>query len=321
MSLQDARPSEIANQRTLPAWHDLALVLATVLLLLLVIALRPMAPWLLPVQVLVGAVVVFLVPGYCLQAVLFPVEDDLDGYERVGLSLGFSIGVLPLLALVLEHTPGLDLSAGWLIASHATLVLLLAALVLVRRQFVSSVSAFAPPVVPSRRWLRGLPPLERWVYLGVLVVVLLMSGLTAWVVLRPVEDEFLTEFYILGAEGQAVGYPREAVVGEPVSVTMGITNQEQTAQTYTVEVWVTWAWDPDNWDEMVAEVGPITLEPGATVEQPISWEMPWVADDAQVFFNLKREGDEAPYRQTMFVLDVAPSLDDESQMPGPLEGN
>lgn len=321
MSLQDARPSGIVEERTVANWRDLAVIVAVLLLLLLLVAVRPWAPWLAPVQALVGAVVMFVVPGYCLQALLFPIHDDLDGYERLGLSLGFSVGVLPLLVLVLEYTPGLDLSSEWLIISHATLVLLLVALVFVRRQtMTSSTPLFAPSVAPRTMW-RQLPPIERRVYLGSLVAVLLVMGVTTWVVLRPTDGELLTEFYILGAEGQAVGYPREAVAGEPVTVTMGITNQEQTAQTYNVEVWVTWAWDPAAWETMVKEVGPITLEPGATLEQSVEWEMPWSADDVQVFFNLKREGDAEPYRQTMFVLDVLPNPDEESQQSGPLEGN
>ena len=43
-------------------------------------------------------------PGYSLIAVLFSRKDDLDAIERIALSFGLSIAIVPLLGLTLNYT-------------------------------------------------------------------------------------------------------------------------------------------------------------------------------------------------------------------------
>ena len=56
-------------------------------------------------RVLLGLLLVLILPGYSLIAALFPAKDDLDGIERIALSFGLSIAVVPLLGLALNYTP------------------------------------------------------------------------------------------------------------------------------------------------------------------------------------------------------------------------
>ena len=58
-----------------------------------------------PVRIVLGLLLVLFLPGYSLIAALFPGKDDLDGIERIALSFGLSIAVVPLLGLVLNYTP------------------------------------------------------------------------------------------------------------------------------------------------------------------------------------------------------------------------
>ena len=51
----------------------------------------------LPVRIPLGLLMVLFVPGYALIAALFPRKDDLDGIERLALSFGLSIAVVPLI--------------------------------------------------------------------------------------------------------------------------------------------------------------------------------------------------------------------------------
>ena len=44
-------------------------------------------------------------PGYTLIAALFPKKDSLNGIERLALSFGLSIVVVPLIGLILNYTP------------------------------------------------------------------------------------------------------------------------------------------------------------------------------------------------------------------------
>ena len=58
-----------------------------------------------PVRIILGLLLVLFLPGYSLIAALFPRKDDLDGIERIALSFGLSIAVVPLLGLALNYTP------------------------------------------------------------------------------------------------------------------------------------------------------------------------------------------------------------------------
>lgn len=82
----------------------------------------------------------------------------------------------------------------------------------------------------SRRRLRRL-----------LTAVLLLSlvaslGGVAYVATTPDTDDPYTEFYMLGSNGVAADYPTELSVGESGAFVVGITNNEQGDQTYTVAV-------------------------------------------------------------------------------------
>ena len=81
---------------------DLALVIALTLACILFV----LAPRLneTPVRVVLGLLLVLFLPGYSLIAALFPRRDDLDGIERIALSFGLSIAVVPLLGLALNYT-------------------------------------------------------------------------------------------------------------------------------------------------------------------------------------------------------------------------
>src|SRR3989442_13389600 len=59
---------------------------------------------------LLAILLVLFAPGYVLVAALFPgslkpLEPDIDWIERIALSFGLSIAVVPLLSLVLNFTP------------------------------------------------------------------------------------------------------------------------------------------------------------------------------------------------------------------------
>jgi len=71
---------------------------------------------------------VLFLPGYALIAALFPRKDDLDGIERIALSFGLSIAVVPLLGLALNYTPfGIRLSPVLIVLSVFTIALTMGA--------------------------------------------------------------------------------------------------------------------------------------------------------------------------------------------------
>jgi uncharacterized membrane protein len=52
-----------------------------------------------------GGVFVLFLPGFMLISALYPRSEDLDELERVALSIGLSLAIVPLIGLALNYTP------------------------------------------------------------------------------------------------------------------------------------------------------------------------------------------------------------------------
>jgi len=118
---------------------DLALVIALTLACILFVMVPPLNET--PVRVVLGLLLVLFLPGYSLIAALFPRRDDLDGIERIALSFGLSIAVVPLLGLGLNYTQyGIRLVPVLLGLSLFTI--LLALIAYMRRARISEAERF-----------------------------------------------------------------------------------------------------------------------------------------------------------------------------------
>ncbi|WP_254546104.1 DUF1616 domain-containing protein [Halomarina pelagica] len=233
--------------RELPA--DLAAVVALTLLAD-VAAVAPVVSET-PIRVLLGLAFVLFVPGYAVVAALFPERGGekadgggISGVERVALSIGTSVAVVPLLALVLNFTPfGIRLVPILVVLSVVTLA---AAAVAARRR------RRLPPderlVVPYRRWwgaigdgvLRADTRTDRVLNVVLVVSVLVaMSGVT-YAFVTPNDSEQFSEFYLLTEtrDGKLVAddYATNLTRGERGTVVVGLENHEHERTTYTVVV-------------------------------------------------------------------------------------
>ncbi|HEV2139146.1 MAG TPA: DUF1616 domain-containing protein [Nitrososphaerales archaeon] len=86
-------------------------------------ALPPSTPFLY-VRYVFGSIAVLFLPGYALIEALYPKKDDLDGLERLALSIGLSLALVPLVGLLLNYTPwGIRLDP--IVASLASLDIVL----------------------------------------------------------------------------------------------------------------------------------------------------------------------------------------------------
>ncbi|MFB6104207.1 MAG: DUF1616 domain-containing protein [Halobacteriaceae archaeon] len=209
-----------------------------------------------PLRILLGLPFVLFVPGYAFIAALFPeagdppTEDDstrdrgIDGIERVALSFGLSIAVVPLIGLVLNFTPwGIRLTPIMVAVSAFTL---LATYVAAERRWA------LPPEdrfqVPYRDWVSAgttelLDPSSRAdAALNVLLVasILLATASVAYAVAVPKQGESFTEFYLLTRNESdalvAADYPTNFSRGEARPVVVGVTNQEHRAVRYSIVV-------------------------------------------------------------------------------------
>lgn len=65
----------------------------------------PAGEALIPLRWLIGATFLLFIPGFSLVQALFPGEEDLNRIEKTGLSIGLSIAIIPLTAIILNYTP------------------------------------------------------------------------------------------------------------------------------------------------------------------------------------------------------------------------
>ncbi len=77
----------------------------------------------------VGSIFVLFLPGYATLEALYPGEGDLSPLERLALSLGLSLAIVPLIGLALNYSPwGIRLKPiAASLAAYTTALLLVAA--------------------------------------------------------------------------------------------------------------------------------------------------------------------------------------------------
>jgi len=246
--------------RRLPA--DLAAAVALVVLTNLAVLLPVVSET--PLRVVLGLPFVLFVPGYAFVAALFPeagespVTDEesdalaedtpnagdrsgIDGIERVALSFGLSIAVVPLIGLVLNFMPwGIRLVPILVGVSAFTLVSV--AVGAIQRWELPEEERFR---VPYREWVAAgraelFEPDDRTdAALNVLLVlsILLATASVGYAVAVPKKGEQFSELYLLteGEDGLvADDYPTEFVQGESRELVVGIGNQEHSRVDYTV---------------------------------------------------------------------------------------
>lgn len=191
-------------------------------------------------RILFGVAMVLFIPGYALIAALFPARDDLDGIERVALSFGLSIAVVPLIGLALNYTPwGIRLDP--ILASLTIFTLAMAGIAWYRRLLLPAEKRFSIPAREMIASARGelfdpeATPLDR--ALSAILVVSIVAALatTVYVIAVPKEGEHFTEFYILGPGGKAADYPTDFAAGKTQTLIIGVGNHEYRNITYTVE--------------------------------------------------------------------------------------
>jgi uncharacterized membrane protein len=152
------------------------------------------------VRVIVSIPFLLFVPGYVLISALFP-SKEIDFIERIALSLGASIVIVPLIGITLNYILGIKL------------VPILISLLI----FVISMGVIA--IYRCEIELK----FEKKGILVITLPIIIIILITAYVIMVPLPGERMTEFYLLNS---------------PKKVTVGIINHEFETINYTIEAWV-----------------------------------------------------------------------------------
>ena len=185
------------------------------------------------IRVIFGLPFVIFIPGYVLTFALFPGKRDIDIIERIALSFGLSIAVVPLVGLILNYTPfGIRLEP--IVISLSSLVFILSGIGLYRWYSLHEKRRFTISFefsLPENR-------IERVLTIALIFAIVASICLLIYIIATPRQGEKFTEFYILGPEGKAEGYPTNLTIGEKGKVIIGIVNHEGQPVDYTVETWL-----------------------------------------------------------------------------------
>jgi uncharacterized membrane protein len=263
------------------------------------------------VRTILSLPVVLFLPGYTLVAALFPRKNDLDGIERLALSFGLSIVVVPL-CLGLNYTPwGIGLNL--ILITLDIFILIMCAVAVKRRSVLPDREVFSVPFMAFYQSLHNeIFSSHRSTINKVLAVIMVISIVVSiimlvYVIVTLKQGEKFTEFYLLGAGGMADDYPTKIISGESGTVIVGVVNHEYQVVNYSMEVFL----DneslelPDYWKR-------ITLGHSQTMEQNFTFLVYEEKEYMKLEFLLYKENN---YTQPYRYLRLWVSVEEEQQFP------
>ena len=227
------RYSEIYIEMKMPTNGDLYLVDTLSAALILAIAFAPDSP----LRIVLGFPFVLFFPGYTLICLLFPRKGDLDGVERLALSLGLSIAIVPLIGLALNYTPwGIRLYP--ILVSLFTFTISTSMAAMYRRRSLPAGERFTLLLsfkMPRFEW-RSMSGVDKILSVGLIASIAAVGVTVAYVATTPKVGERFTEFYVLGPGGKIADYPTNLTLGESGTVILGVVNHEYEDVTYRILV-------------------------------------------------------------------------------------
>ncbi|MCD4807636.1 MAG: DUF1616 domain-containing protein [Methanococcoides sp.] len=291
----------MANRNNIPT--DITIVVLLVSLTCVFILLPSLSDT--AIRTILGLPMVLFLPGYALIAALFPKKDDLDGIERVALSFGLSIAVLPLIGLGLNFTPwGIRLLP--ILASVSFFTIAMCVVTVFRRRVLPEGEEFNVPFSAAYLSLKdGMskkPDNRLDMILSIILVLSIIASIVtlAYVVVTPKEGEKFTEFYILGMDGMSDGYPTNFTLGQSGNVIVGVVNHEYEITDYSLELLL-----ENDSSSVENERLYLTLGHNETWEGELSFTPESVGGDMKLQFLLYKNGNmTVPYRDLHLWIDV-----------------
>jgi len=192
-------------------------------------------------RIILGLPFILFIPGYVFIYALFPekknpvMEKGIDVIERIALSFGLSIAIVPLIGLALNYTP-------WGIRLQPVLISIFSFIVA-----MSLISWYRfQKTEPEKRFIVDikidLPKeesrLDRALTIILVASIVIAAASLVYVIVTPKTGEKFTEFYLLGPGGMADEYPRNLTINQSASVIIGVVNHEYREINYTIEVWL-----------------------------------------------------------------------------------
>lgn len=133
---------------------------------------------------------------------------------------------------------------------------------------------------------------QKWLIAVLVVAIAATIGGLVYVASDPGAGERFTEFYLLGPEGKAGGYPSVVKVGTDAHLMVGIVNHEGQETSYSLKIVIG--------DTVLSEVGPIMLMNGGKWEEDVAFTPTQAGGRQKVEFVLL-VGDDSPSTQSVYL--------------------
>ncbi len=252
------------------------------------------------IRVVLGIPVILFIPGYVTIAALFPKRQSLRYIERIALSLGLSIAIIPLLSLILNYTHNIKLFPIWVTICIYTLVMVYIATH--RRNKISDeerfsigddIGKFKNILLSYDKSLKG----KVNIFLSIVILLLIIFatiGTIYFITATPKIGETFTEFYVLNGTGKAY-YQTDLILNSPTAYIVGINNYEYYPTDYTVKMVL------DN-NTLLSE--DIKLSHNEKIEKDITFIPDKVGNDMKLQFLLFKNNGTEPYRRLHLWVNI-----------------
>jgi uncharacterized membrane protein len=254
------------------------------------------------IRIILGLPFVLFFPGYVLLASLFTRKDSISVMEKVVLSFGLSIAVIPIIGLILNYTPwGLRLQPIFI--AIFLFIIVMAIIAIIRRKSVLEAELFFIPInfpvpgAPQEHKIKSAKKLVD-IVLNILfaLAILFVLGTIIYMITNPRVYERFTEFYVLGADGKAENYPTKVKLGETASVSLGVVNYEQKRMKYSIDIFIA--------GKLVSSIKDISLDDKEKWQQEVNIKPTETSDKQKVEFLLFKEGETGLYLSLHLLIDV-----------------
>jgi len=193
-------------------------------------------------RIIVGLPFIIFIPGYTLIFALFPTKKTkkakkgIDAVERIALSFGLSIAIVPLIGLLINYTTPWGIQLEPILLSIFAFIMIVGAMGVNRwfktpkkKRYIISFELSLP---------KSETKLDKVLTIILVITILLTAATFVYVLITPKRIEHFTEFYLLGPDGKTEGYPSVLALGEEATVIIGVNNQEYQTMNYTIEIWL-----------------------------------------------------------------------------------
>jgi uncharacterized membrane protein len=248
-----------------------------------------------PVRIVLGMIFILFFPGYTMISALFPKQQDLSTIERITLSFGTSIAVVPLIGLILNYTPwGIKLSPIFL--SIVLFIVIMSAIAWFRHIRLASYDRLSINLRLNELNWSSQNRVTKGLSIVLIIIIIAAIGSVIYIISSPKDGEKYTEFYLLDSDGKADHYPRQLLFTHPADLIIGVINHEQQTATYCVEIKI------NNVSYEIIDIG--ELADGQKHEQKISINLKELGDNQKIEFLLYMNNSNTPYFDNPLYLYV-----------------